>query len=60
MTHDMPDNGFKRASGSIDWLERAAVARNTSTPIEILERLSNDADSAVRALAKDNLSNKLS
>lgn len=57
---DVAVEGLSRASKSIDWLERAAVARNKKTPQEILERLAEDADGIVRSLAKDNLLNKKS
>lgn len=45
--------------GSTDWLVRAAVARNPSTPPNLLKKLSADAHPLVAALAKSNTSNAI-
>lgn len=38
-------------SDSISWIERYAVAQNTSTPADVLSKLSTDANRLVRATA---------
>ena len=44
-----------RVAGSTDWLVRAAVARNSGTPPNILKKLASDAHPLVRALANSNI-----
>lgn len=53
---DVPVAGLTRASHSLDWVERAAVADNRLTPEKTLRQLSEDGDSIVRLLALNNLS----
>ncbi|MGL6339227.1 MAG: hypothetical protein ACRC80_08815, partial [Waterburya sp.] len=49
---------FKKHSESLDWLERYAIAQNPNTPLDIIQKLTNDANKVVRAAAKDNLKNQ--
>ena len=58
MTNAVNETNLKSACKSLDWLERAAIARNMNTPIDILELLVDDPDSVVRTLAQKNLNSK--
>jgi hypothetical protein len=49
-----------RLSVSTDWLIRAAVARNAATPLNLLNKLVNDVQPVVAALAKQNIEKNLS
>jgi len=55
---DIDIAGLAKAQRSIDWLERAAVARHPKTPANILKGLANDGNTVVRTLAEKNLEGK--
>lgn len=50
-----PDEILAGISRSYIWLERYAIARNTSTPINTLKSLARDANRIVRATARANI-----
>jgi hypothetical protein len=50
-----PDEMLVDTSRSYIWLERYAIARNTSTPINTLKSLARDANRIVRATARANI-----
>lgn len=47
-----PVVALAKSQRSSDWLERAAIAMHSSTPPEVVKRLSQDGNSVVRALAR--------
>ncbi|MGL5943173.1 MAG: hypothetical protein ACRC2S_22985 [Waterburya sp.] len=53
-----PAKFLKNKSFSIFWTERYAIAQNPNTPLDIIQKLTNDANKVVRAAAKDNLENQ--
>ena len=55
---DVDIAGLARAQRSLDWLERAAVARHPKTPVNVLKNLVNDANTIMRTLAEKNLEGK--
>lgn len=55
LSEDAPVDALARAQRASDWMERAAIARNIHTPISIVERLANDGNAVVRAIAKSRL-----
>ena len=55
---DCPTASLAKAQRSNDWAERAAIARHSKTPESALKNLADDTHPVVRALAKQNLSER--
>jgi hypothetical protein len=55
---DCPTASLAKAQRSNDWAERAAIARHPKTPESALKNLVGDTHPVVRALAKQNLSER--
>lgn len=55
---DAPAEALAKAQRSNDWRERAAIAFHPNTPEIVLQRLTNDGNAIVRALAKHSLANR--
>ncbi len=55
---DAPPEALAKAQRSNDWRERAAIAIHPNTPEIVLNRLSNEGNAIVRALAKHSLVNR--
>ncbi len=50
-----PINILENAANSLSWIERYAVANNPTTPTEIKQKLTQDSNRIVRAVARENL-----
>jgi len=55
---DAPADALAKAQRSNDWRERAAIAIHPNTPEIVLQRLSNEGNAVVRALAKHTLAER--
>lgn len=58
LREEAPVDALARAQRSSDWLERAAIAIHPSTPRDVLERLAEDGNAYVRALARHSLATR--
>ena len=49
---EAPAEALAKAQRSSDWLERAAIAMHANTPPAVVERLAQDGNAVVRAIAR--------
>lgn len=55
---DAPVDALARAQRATDWAERAAIAMHANTPVDVLNRLAEDGNTYVRALARESLAGR--
>lgn len=52
LSNEAPVDALARAQRSSDWMERAAIARNPNTPLDVVKRLAEDGNVVVRTIAR--------
>jgi len=52
LSNDAPVDALARDQRSYDWMERAAIARNPNTPLDVVKRLTEDGIVVVRTIAQ--------
>ena len=55
---DAPVDALARAQRATDWAERAAIAMHANTPVDVLNKLAEDGNTYVRALARESLAGR--
>ena len=55
---DAPVDALARAQRATDWADRAAIAMHANTPVDVLNKLAEDGNTYVRALARESLAGR--